>query len=187
MAPASERRSFGPLRKVVHLDSHVPQVLQHVMDVIVEDKLQRQGRRISDGQRPRPGCIRNRFGSGQQLPVERRPAFDQRLPVAPLILMQCHPGVAIVAGHGRMLFQLRANDTLVVVGGGVQQVSQFFLRRPRIRRRVVFDSLGRKGPQADRQTVDQLLQDLQTLHFQHPTMSFYYAPASPSNPQLQTV
>ena len=75
-------------------------------------------------------CIRYGFGGYQQLPIEGSPEFDHFLPIAPLILVQLDPGVAVVAGHLGFVFELRADNPLVVVGGGVQEMSQFFLWRP---------------------------------------------------------
>ena len=54
---------------------------------------------------------------------EGSPKFDHFLPVALLILVEFDPGVAVVAWHLRLIFDLGADNSLVVVGGGVQEVS----------------------------------------------------------------
>jgi hypothetical protein len=139
-------------------------MLQHVSDVIVEDEAQGQRRRVSNGTGSQPvgilGCLRCR----QQLAVQCRPQADQALPFAVLIAMQRDPSIAIVTRHGRFFLQLSADDSLMVVGGRVQQMAKLLFWRPDIRRRLVLNFVGRKHAKAARQVIDQLTQQLQAFH-----------------------
>jgi hypothetical protein len=62
---------------------------------------------------------RHGFGGGKQLEIQGSPEFDHSLPVPLLISMEFDPGVAIIARHLGLIFELGADNSLVVVGRGV--------------------------------------------------------------------
>src|SRR5208282_5665052 len=105
-------------------------------EIVLEYELECQRFRAGNSKRPRPGSVWHGFGGCQQLPVECLPQVDQFSPVAALISMQSYPSTLLIAGHGRVIFQLRANDPLMIVGGGIEQVPEFLLRRPASWRRL---------------------------------------------------
>jgi hypothetical protein len=61
--------------------------------------------------------------AAKKLLVEGSPKLDHFLPVALLIPVEFDPGVAVVAWHLRLILELGADNSLVVVGSGVQEVS----------------------------------------------------------------
>src|SRR5664280_1752999 len=144
-------------------------MVHHVVKIIVENELQRQRRRIGDHASPRPCRFRHCFGGGQQLAIESHPSRNQRRPVPILIAMQCYPLVAVVFGHSWIVLQLSANNSLVIIGGGVQQMPEFFLERPLRGRRFALDLIVGQICQASGQLIDERTQPQRALHSDTPT------------------
>src|SRR5690349_11762328 len=84
--------------------------------------------------------------------VEMRPKRNKVRPVGVLVPLRTDPVVLLVTGKRKRIVLLRPDKTLMVVGGGINQVAEHFLRRPCARagaprscRRVGSQQLLRKG------------------------------------------
>src|ERR1041385_1950557 len=115
---------------MVHFNSDMTQVVHHMCDVVVHHEFQSERARVANGTGSAPCRFRDSLCRRQQLLVQRTPKLNQVVPIALLIMMQYDPALAIVGWHCRMLLELRAHDTLVIISGGVQQVAEFFLTGP---------------------------------------------------------
>jgi hypothetical protein len=43
-----------------------------------------------------------------------------------------NPSIAVVSGQRKVVFELRPHDSLMIVRRGIDQVAEFFIRRPGI-------------------------------------------------------
>lgn len=108
-------------------------VLQ-VGDVVFHQKLQRDGGVVADlafHAKRVPGSILDDMG---EVPIVGGPQVDEFLPVSAAVVLAADPLVLFVLGKGESLGELGANEALVIVRRGVDQVPDNFLDRPPIRR-----------------------------------------------------
>src|ERR1051326_4043860 len=62
--------------------------------------------------------------------VEAAPQGDEQRPRLLFVSLRAHPLLLFIAGEDQVVRELRADETLVVVRGRVNQVAQYPLRRP---------------------------------------------------------
>src|ERR1051326_361622 len=62
--------------------------------------------------------------------VEAAPQGDEQRPRLLFVSLRAHPLLLFIAGEDQVVRELRADETLVVVRGRVNQVAQYLLRRP---------------------------------------------------------
>src|SRR5690349_14675536 len=72
----------------------------------------------------------NKGNNAHEMQVVGPPETDQVAPVFVVVLLRVDPLVAVVTRKCKILGELRAHKTLVIVGGGVDQVAEDLLRTP---------------------------------------------------------
>ena len=150
------RAPFRHPQPALDLYADMPQVMQHVPHVVVEDEAQGDWWRVRYRTGALPAILRHTLCCRKQLPIESDPKLDQRAPLTLLIAMQRYPLVPVVGRHRRLFLQLSAYDPLMIVGRRIQQVAHFLLDGPGIRSRFVFDDGCIEFGQAARQLFEQL-------------------------------
>src|SRR5207302_11351350 len=104
----------------------------------------------------------------QQSQVEGSPQLDQVMPVPLLLSVQLYSAVTVIPRQPWTILQRGTDNSLVIVGSRIEQVSEFLFRRPCGRCRLVLNFISRKLLQPGGDMIDKGAQQYQTLHFRAP-------------------
>src|SRR2546423_1763007 len=109
---------------------HLLQMVLEMADVIFDDKAERHRLAAAD----RAGNVelvgRNAYDDAQQVQVVGLPERDQIAPRGIGVAVALDPGFLLIAGKGVRAVELGANESLVVVGGRIDEVAEQLFARP---------------------------------------------------------
>jgi hypothetical protein len=80
-----------------------------------------------------------------EMEVVAAPEFEEVVPVEFVVVLRGDPLVLLVGGEDEFVGELAADETLVVVGGGVDEVAEDFFDGPAVGRGAVGDNGGGEG------------------------------------------